>query len=131
MRAQPSTAMSCVATRKYRTKNDAVRPHTSMCGTLVVAAAASGAPPNTASMRDPRISMIAPVTNWTGTIHDFRRPRPKRRVYSASTTGAHSSFKEYGQLESPNVAWSRKPAPRACKNRGMLLASPMGMPCSV
>mmetsp|Transcript_23629 Transcript_23629/g.50245 ORF Transcript_23629/g.50245 Transcript_23629/m.50245 type:complete len:217 (-) Transcript_23629:620-1270(-) len=117
VRAHPSTAMSWVAIKKYSTKKKAVTPRTSMDAAAAAAAAApppedpglepaSGATtlssPSSRSTKSDPPTMINPARVWTGTSHDFRRP--KRLKYTASTIGAHRSFIEKGQLQRAKIA---------------------------
>mmetsp|Transcript_44434 Transcript_44434/g.50168 ORF Transcript_44434/g.50168 Transcript_44434/m.50168 type:complete len:246 (-) Transcript_44434:389-1126(-) len=104
VKAHPSTAISCVAIKKYKAKKKAVTPLMFMVATLsfIVPIESAFPNPNCRSTKSDPPTMISPARVWIGINHDFRRP--KRLKKHASTIGAHNNLSENGQLHSANIA---------------------------
>src|SRR3569833_198495 len=85
VRAQPSTAMSCVAHMSTRKYHQPAKPQTGGPPGLPVAAIMS-------STTEPRYSMPTPDSTWMGRIQLLRRPT--RGLQHASTMGLQRSLSE-------------------------------------
>jgi hypothetical protein len=72
---------------------------------------------------------VHPTIACSGITHVRRCP--KDFTYTASTTGAQSTFNENGHDANENTPWSPYDAPRSCKMNPTDDDSPIGTPCSV
>mmetsp|Transcript_8845 Transcript_8845/g.22266 ORF Transcript_8845/g.22266 Transcript_8845/m.22266 type:complete len:457 (-) Transcript_8845:671-2041(-) len=102
--AHPSTAISCVAIKKYKTKKNVVTPRTFIDADDESVSPPDDVNPNWFSTNCAPKIMISPAADWTGTNHDFLRP--KRLKYTASTIGAHNNLSENGQLHKLKIAFA-------------------------
>lgn len=82
VRAQPSTAMSCVASKKHNTKKMIVSGR--ICGVL------STPSPISSLINGDNTNINTPMRSCVG-INQLLR-LPKRLMYKESTSGAHKSF---------------------------------------
>ena len=73
--------------------------------------------------------MTTPINSWVGTSHDLRWPHARLNV--ASTIGAHSSFKENGQLQKLNTPCWVMDTFRSSRSIGIAADIPIGTPWRV
>lgn len=120
MRAQPSTAISCVAHRKTRKNHHHVNTHTPDPSLAPAAIIMS-------FTRPPRYNIPIPEQTCIGKIQLFLLPNLE--LQTASTMGLHSSLSEYGYDASEKTPIC--PYERCCLSRKGTdpEANPIGIPC--
>lgn len=120
VKAQPSTAISCVAAKKFNNRKDTV--------SIVIEGGSPSIPSQSVTQYDTIIITI-PIKYWTGTSQVFLLPNSGQNI--ASTIGAHNSFTLKGQFTKLNSACCVYVMPLFCKSIGTAPANPSGIPCNV